>query len=141
MSTEKLELVSALADDELDHGAPFVLRSLLDDADSRKTWGRYHLMGECLRGHLTDPVDARLAEKISAALQDEPSCRSLPRRGRLQRAAAGFAIAASVALIAILGVRQMETDPGNLAAPSLASYQAEQKPDYQTATQIGRAHV
>jgi sigma-E factor negative regulatory protein RseA len=134
MIDEKLEQISALVDDELEQGSRFVLHALATDNVYKGAWGRYHLMGECLRGHLPGHVDLLLADRISRALHDEPVLQGPHRWQRLLKPAAGLAIAASVAAIAILGVRQIGSGPATTTMPPIAYNAPTGNNDYQTVT-------
>ena len=134
MSDEKLEQISALVDDELEHGTRFVLNALKTNEAYKGVWGRYHMIGEYLRGHVPEYVDMQLAGRISAALQDERVNQSTYRFPRLLKPVAGLAIAASVVAIVILGVRQTGSGPVATATPPVAYTQTGTSSDYQTVT-------
>ena len=134
MIDEKLEQISALVDDELEQGSRFALHALATDGAYQGVWGRYHLIGECLRGHLPARVDLQLAGRISKALHDDPVLRGSHRWQRLLKPAAGLAIAATVAAVAVLGVRQIGSGPAATAMPPLASNPPATNNDYQTVT-------
>lgn len=134
MNDEKLEQISALVDDELEHGSRFVLHALTTDEAYKGAWGRYHVIGECLRGHLPARVDMQLAGRISQALHDEPVGRMAHRFLRLLKPVAGLALAATVAAVAILGVRQTGSGPAATATPPIAYNPAGTNSDYQTVT-------
>ena len=134
MSDEKLEQISALVDDELEHGTRFVLNALKTNEAYKGVWGRYHMIGEYLRGHVPEYVDMQLAGRISAALQDERVNPSTYRFPRLLKPVAGLAIAASVVAIVILGVRQTGSGPVATATPPVAYTQTGTSSDYQTVT-------
>lgn len=115
MATDKLrEQISALADDELPPGEhELLLRRFGTDVELRLHWERYHLVGCALRKELP-PVDTRgFADRVMAALADEPAPADVePALGqRLLRGVAGFAVAAAVAVIAIVGL-QHSARPG-----------------------------
>ena len=134
MSKEKLEQISALVDDELEYGFRFVLRTLHTNEEYKGIWGRYHLIGECLRGHLPAYIDMHLARRINEALHNEPATHTSQRFPRLRKSVAGLAIAASVAAIAIMGVRQMGSGPAATASPPVAYNQSGNTAEYQTVT-------
>ena len=136
MNDEKLEQISALVDNELEHGSRFVLQTLTTDEAYKGAWGRYHLIGECLRGHLPAFVDLQLAGKISKTLNDEPVIQGLHRYPRLLKPIAGLAIAATVAAVAILGVRQIGSGPQTMATPTIAFKPPTTNSDFQTVTVI-----
>jgi sigma-E factor negative regulatory protein RseA len=103
------EQVSALMDGELPGAeASHVLGHLLCDTARIRLWERYHLMGDAMRANLPDRIDLRFAERVWQALDREPMI-LIPRavRRRLHRGlrhVAIVAIAASVAVVAVLGV-------------------------------------
>ncbi len=102
--TEGNEHISALMDDEFDHHS---LNELLQDDDLKQTWTRYHLIGDCLRDHLPGQIDSNFAQRVRAQLADEPTLLApVARSNHGLKPLMGFAIAASVALVAVLGIRQ-----------------------------------
>ena len=112
MSEQSREQISALMDDELDSGSSVVLNALRENHEFRQAWNHYHLIGETLRGNLPEYVDMSMAERISRVLNNEPAI--IARQKNLVaffKPVVGFAIAASVATVAILGVRQIGTGP------------------------------
>lgn len=109
MATEKLrEQISALADDELPEGEhELLLRRFATDVELRLHWERCHLIGEAMRKGLPE-VDTRgFADRVMAVLADEPAPAARePSLGQsLMRGVAGFAVAAAVAVIAIVGLQ------------------------------------
>ncbi len=125
MNEQAREQISALMDDELENGSAFVLNGLQDSPELRQTWQRYHLMGECLRGHLPAHIDLKLADRISRALQNEPALNAPNQTTTPQylKPVIGFAIAASVTFVAIMGVRQTSIEPVASPVPAIASVQ------------------
>ncbi len=102
MSESSRENLSSLMDGELDRkGRKFLLRRLAGDADMKASWNRMHLVRACL--HQETLASGDLVARVAAALDAEPApSRSLP--ARLLRPVAGGAIAASVAVMAIVGI-------------------------------------
>lgn len=130
MSEQSREQISALMDDELENGAPFILKVLEDNQEYRATWHRYHLIGESLRGNLPEHIDMHLADRIRASLENEPSIlapASNTIRNQLVKPAIGFAIAASVTVAVILGVKQSGVGPASStpAPTTVAANQTE----------------
>ena len=124
MNEQAREQISALMDDELDNGSAFVLNGLQDSPELRQIWQRYHLMGDCLRGHLPAQIDLKLADRISLALRNEPALNNLPHASpQYLKPVIGFAIAASVTFVAIMGVRQTGIEPVASPVPAVASVQ------------------
>ncbi|WP_435103774.1 sigma-E factor negative regulatory protein [Arhodomonas sp. AD133] len=113
MSESIDEQLSALADDELpEQEAPLLLRRISRDPELVARLGRYYTIRESLHGGLTDAVDGGVAAGVAEALEHEAPLAEEPvspqgtgsaRRWamRLGRPAAGAAIAASVAVIAV----------------------------------------
>lgn len=114
--TNEYEKLSALMDDGLDeHEARPVLDRIRRDTELQSVWRRYHVAGAALRHELgAGDVAARVAARLAgepAILVPNPMRRA---RGAWQ-AAAGLAIAASVALVAIVGIR---TEPVEQSTPA-----------------------
>lgn len=73
--TTARQRLSALLDDEVDHGqADLALVELGDDADLRASWGRYHLIRGVLRGERVASNYHRIAERVSEHLDNELFC-------------------------------------------------------------------
>jgi sigma-E factor negative regulatory protein RseA len=102
MTDSNQEHLSSLMDGELDHKAQdFLLRRLASDQTMTATWRRYHLVRACLHQEMASGIC--IAERVSHALAEEPEA-SVSRLGTWLRPVAGSAIAASVALMAIVGI-------------------------------------
>lgn len=137
--------VSALMDNELTRReCDAALGGFAQDPGLRSTWQRYHLLRTALRREPHYPVAPDLAERIAARLQADPAPlpatpgfaglrwpasapdRQLSHRPtafmRAYKGAAGLALAASVAAVAIIGVRTLTpaTAPGTAIAPQAA---------------------
>lgn len=95
------EQLSCLMDGELDHkGQEFLVRRLANDRAMTATWRRYHMVRACLHQEMAN--GRCIADRVAAALADEPAPSSgLPA---WLKPVAGSAIAASVALMAIVGI-------------------------------------
>jgi sigma-E factor negative regulatory protein RseA len=119
MSDKTREHISALMDDELGNGSQFVINAVKDDAEHRATWQRYHLIGEAVRGSLPEKIDLLMSERISAAISGETRMDNTGKQTKsvFTKPAVGFAIAASVAVMAILGVRQIGVGPNPAGVP------------------------
>ena len=101
------EDISALVDEEVDDATRArLLDALGEDAAARRTWGRYHVIGDMLRTMPATPAKVAAPRVLPAAVVP------LPRRARgLRGPLTGLAVAASVTLVAVLLV--------NAGAPSL----------------------
>lgn len=80
-----------------------------DDKELRECWQRYHLIGEVIRNNLPPTLNFDISSRVSEALAKEPTVlapqrRSSTNRNKFFKNAAGFAIAASVATIAVFAV-------------------------------------
>jgi negative regulator of sigma E activity len=131
--------LSALFDNELSpEQSELVIRRALKDPTMRTSWGRYALIGACMRG---EPLAGRsrpesdIAARVRIKLaveggrnpgQDERSPAGQPRAGAamLWRGAMGMAIAAGVAAVSLVLVRTQAPQPGVMVAMT-APAQAE----------------
>ncbi|HEX22483.1 MAG TPA: hypothetical protein ENH21_03540, partial [Chromatiales bacterium] len=89
------------------------------DAEARERWERFHLASDALHGNLPEAIDPQFASRVMAAIEDEPTILAPPPRkssaptvrthtsSRLSKRFAGFAVAASVAAIAVMGVESL----------------------------------
>lgn len=104
--------VSAFVDGELpENEAELLVRRLSQDAVLRQQVAEYLAIGRIMRGEYSAQGSDVLRERIAAELDERPlqdvvdSAVSV-KSARYVRPLAGFAIAASVALVAIIGLRQ-----------------------------------
>lgn len=96
-----------------EHDGVADITSLVESDDARDTWARYHLIGDVLRDHSSEIARSGFAAGIAGRVAEEPTVLAPGReRPNLFRPVAGFAIAASVAALAVIGVRQMSPPPG-----------------------------
>ncbi|MCM2678817.1 sigma-E factor negative regulatory protein [Echinimonas agarilytica] len=113
MMTDKLEQVSALADDQWDDDA---IEALLSDPELQSRWATHHQVSDAMRGENVTLADSSFADRVSAAIAEEPtvlapkatSTSSVKVPGkvvRMFRQAGQYAIAATVAAVAIVGVQ------------------------------------
>ena len=110
MSDELKEAISALADGEHSTDTS-LLDKIIHDPAGRTTWGRYHLLSDAIRERLPEQVQTGLVSRIHDAIASEPVILAARRRrlGML-KPLAGLALAASVATVAIVGVRSLDSD-------------------------------
>ncbi|EKB25308.1 MULTISPECIES: sigma-E factor negative regulatory protein [Aeromonas] len=128
------EQISALMDGDLSDAE--VLNELEMDSDLQATWGRYHLIGDAMRGDLPVNLQLDLSDSIMAALEDEPTILApkpvetasvvqpvvapiktdsnnvVPLFRRVGQQLGQYAIAASVAAAVIFGVQQYQGQDG-----------------------------
>ena len=104
--------VSAFVDDELpENEADLLVRRLSQDFELRQQVADYLAIGRVMRREPGVAGVERLRDRISAELDERPSQDDADRApasapSRLLRPLTGVAVAATVALIAILGLRQ-----------------------------------
>lgn len=112
MSKEIREQISAFLDNELN--AQEVDRTLARigaENELRQSWDRYHLIGDAIRGESVRISSRGIAERVRECIESEPAILSAPapdregrrsRTGQWLRPAAGAALAASVAALAVM---------------------------------------
>ena len=120
--------VSAFVDGELpENEAELLVRRLSQDAVLRQQVAEYLAIGRVMRGEYTLKGSNTLRERVAAELDERPMQEAensgpASERTRYLRPLAGFAIAASVALVAIFGLRQTSVD----VDPATATVAAEE---------------
>lgn len=115
--------LSALVDGELaDAEIALVLRRLSRDHNWQMRWERYHLTSDVLQGHIPAALDTGFVNRIHEAIAREPLpasvARSLPT---WYKPVTGFALAASVVLVALLGLKLDEGSATLTPTVSLAA--------------------
>ncbi|NRD72984.1 anti-sigma factor [Shewanella sp. VB17] len=114
------EWVSAAVDGEVDEQA---LAELIANQDSHEQWHDYHMIGDAMRGELPKAINLNLCASIAAAIELEPTFLA-PVKPKLEEATPAiksnvipmfkqfgqYAIAASVALVAVVGVQNYSQD-------------------------------
>ncbi len=114
MANNKLELVSAFVDGELDKQQVDELLPILSKEDAlRCQWQRYHVIGEALRNNLPDKMHRNLANRVALSLKEVPTLLSpetintSPTHSS-RKSFTGYAIAASVAVVGFFAVGLMD---------------------------------
>ena len=106
---DKLERISALMDDELDaRERDIAIDNIEVDPETRKSWQRYHIIGDTMRNTLPSIVKPDLAAKLNEMLENEPTVLAPKPRSKMTdyvKPLAGLAIAASVTAVAIIGLQ------------------------------------
>lgn len=124
--------VSECLDGELDESRlPGFLERYGAEGGLRRRFSRYVVVRDCLRQAPPLTVDNDFAGRVMGALADEPvvlaprgrSVFAGERARRLLRPAAGLAVAASVATVAVLGLRGDYVDESDREAPGVQSGQ------------------
>lgn len=109
MNETKKERLSAFMDDEIGGGHEDLVDDLLKDPELLDTWSRYHMISDGLKQGLPEVIDTDLANNVSDSLRNEPAIVAPGRSAHpYLKPVAGFAIAASVAALAILGIQQQQ---------------------------------
>ena len=122
VNQEASEALSAGVDGELSpHELRFLLRRMDHDAELQRTWSRYHVIREGLRGRLPALASSGFAKRMQDAIALETLPARLRRRQWL-RWSAGGAIAASVAAATLMiGQPQSSNDTEHVIAAQSAS--------------------
>lgn len=130
MTQQFNEQISQFIDDEMSpEESDFFVRRLQNDADARRQYLRYQLIGAAVRGENLQPVAADLGRRFERALEHDESALRRPAASWSQLAG-GAGIAASVALVAVFGLRFVNLGPDSmLPSASDASGQLDQ-PSY-----------
>jgi sigma-E factor negative regulatory protein RseA len=126
MNDQTKQHISSLMDGEISRETSrFLVRRLGSDDELSATWARYHLIRDCLRYQEGRFTGEDLCSRVSSALENEPnkSGRKLPLSWL--KPAAGMAIAASVALLAVVSVGQRQMEPNASPAGFADTAQAE----------------
>lgn len=130
MSTDSKEHLSELMDGEIggDTGR-FILRRLEASTELRGTWARYHLIRDCMRyqdrGFAGDELSLRVRQAIEGSGNAAEQGATVAAGPRWLRPAAGFAVAAAVAVMAVVAVApNLSTTPGGVTQ-ELASGETE----------------
>lgn len=125
MNEQENEILSALMDGECEDQ---LIDSLLRDSTMRATWWRYHLISDAMKGKDSVLATKNLAEKVSKVLANEATVLSPKSTARWIKPVAGFAIAASVAVVAVLSIQQNN----EMVEPALGSQAIVQHTPVQT---------
>lgn len=111
MADKTAEQVSAFMDGECEaEEIEFAFRRLNRNLNLKVAWQRYHLIRDAIKNNLPDNLEDSFAERVARAI-DEESSFSKPVVGpgfSWYKPAAGFAVAASVALVITLWAVQGE---------------------------------
>jgi len=121
MGTKFEERVSALVDSEL---TSFESRRLITELEKgsalRERWGRYHLIGDVLRDEMPLEVDQNFASSVMDRINEEVAPGSLSIKANAWlKPLAGVAITATVAVVSLLGLKNL-TSEGGLSPEQIA---------------------
>ncbi|MDD3517633.1 MAG: sigma-E factor negative regulatory protein [Chromatiales bacterium] len=126
MNVSKEEFLSAMVDDEADaFTARRLAAELAGSAEERARWGRYHVIGEAMRGDLFKGMPVDFSDRVMAALDDEEPLQvpisAVRSKGMRYRPAIGIGVAASVAVAVLVGVQTMVTQAPDPVNPVVAT--------------------
>ncbi|HRX69901.1 MAG: hypothetical protein H6973_04790 [Gammaproteobacteria bacterium] len=115
--------LSAMVDDELANAEiPLALRRLSRDDDWQGRWERYHLISDALQSHIPAALDTRFSDRIHQVVANEPLSRVTTRPlPSWYKPVTGFALAASVVLVALFGLKLNQSDATFAPTASLAA--------------------
>lgn len=143
MADNDEELISGLVDGELRGGElARGLQLLRNDARLADRWGRYHLISDALHNNLPGRLDEALHRRVKSAVEQEPVVLAPGRwftfSPGFAKQAVGFALAASVSAIAIVGVQSLNREPSGTTTTASTFPQSVQT-NVASADGIGRA--
>jgi len=127
-SEERDSQLSAMFDDELPaEQCELLARRLARDEALKERWGRYATIGAAIRAERGLRLESRLAVRVASAVSSEPALGGAAHGAKSPRVSvirfgqpvAGAALAAGVALVAVLWLR--ERAPGATALVAQAS--------------------
>jgi sigma-E factor negative regulatory protein RseA len=131
MNNELNEKISALMDDELHLDAN---DALLGDAKSqvfRDAWSRQHLIRDTMQNELSSAIDEGFSARISELIDKEKPLSAVVVEGNFAakpkkqrqwlKPLGGFALAASVAALSVVGLRSMQSPPSTSTAEQIAT--------------------
>jgi len=111
--------------------------AILKDDEARSRWSRYHLIRDAIQEDSRSPLDVDFASRVSAAIQEEPAIVALPPsvretakrhsadqqaeqdaqkaapgnvvQGKFKRSLVGLSVAATVAMVSLVGLNTLQT--------------------------------
>jgi len=109
MAEKMHESLSAILDGEANEvELQRVLSSIGEDAALRRTWARYAAVRGVLLSQQQTGLEPDISQRVRAAIADAPSnAQTLDTRRRLWRPLASFGLAASVAMVVVIGGQQL----------------------------------
>jgi sigma-E factor negative regulatory protein RseA len=114
------EQLSALVDGEHERAElELLLRRMSGDSSLLNRWERFHMVSDTIRQHLPETITVGFAQQVMAAIDNESSIPVTPAQAVSRLAAPwlkpviGFALAASVATVAVLSFDPDGPSPGN----------------------------
>ncbi len=103
MTEGNREKLSCLVDGELERsGCDFLLRRIASDEELTRHWRSYHLIRACMQREFSGNLG--LADRVAASISEESPLVAERSSRQWLRPVAGAAIAASVAVVALIGM-------------------------------------
>jgi len=126
------EVISTLVDGEQGKNKD-ILEELIHDDNMKGVWKRYHLIRDCLRGNLPDKIYNNFTSKVNQHLENEPVINPSKKTNQFrQESIIGFAIAASVAVLAILTIQYKANLSSIVTKDSVVMDKAIVEPQFET---------
>jgi sigma-E factor negative regulatory protein RseA len=128
-TTTPIEIVasqlSAMVDGELaDAEIALALRRLSRDDDWQECWERYYLISDALQGHVPAALDTGFVTRIHQVIANEPLTSVTRPLPSWYKPVTGFALAASVVLVALFGLKLNQSNATFAPTASLAASNA-----------------
>lgn len=133
----KNEMLSIFMDDELNtQDGDNLIQKMKQDAELKTDWEHFHLIGDSLRNHISHAFKPDFADHFATVLANEPHHFGRPAAiqapKRFNDTAAGFAMAASISAVALVGLLQINSP---VAMSSMAVMPVAYEMDIQNPTQ------
>jgi sigma-E factor negative regulatory protein RseA len=135
------EQLSACLDGELPEAElGLLLKQLQRDPQLRQSMGSYSLIGEAMRGPGAVRASSGFADRIAAAIAEEPIANAPARKvtavPRWVRPAAGFAVAAGVAAVAVVSLQPATIQTQQVAGTQSMATTIETADSYTVPTNV-----
>lgn len=128
MADYTVEPLSALVDGECEAAElDLLIQRLTKDADLRGRWQRYHLISDALKNNIPEAIDVDFSKRVISAIETDHflQTHSPPSPSHWFKPVAGFALAASLGAVVLIGLRLTQQDKpmpsGSLAVAPLAT--------------------
>lgn len=131
------EMLSVFMDNELNtQDGDRLIQKLKQDSGLKRDWEQFHLIGDMLRNHVSHAFRMDFADRLAGALAHEPHHFGRPATGQATKpfkyTAAGFAMAASISAVALVGLLQINNP---VAMSTMAITPVAYEMDIQNASQ------
>jgi sigma-E factor negative regulatory protein RseA len=116
MADKTGEQLSALVDGECELSEQeWMLKRLTRDADLKVRWQRYHMVSDAMKNNLPTAINTGFADRIRQVIDNDipplrTSISTIPPRFSWYKPVTGFALAASVAAVSVVGLQLVEQD-------------------------------